>query len=141
VSDKQRALVILHGAALILLGFLCGLAAVGEELARMEPQTWRAAHGALLLAGAWLLATAAVQPLLVLPARQASALGWSLLVTAYAFSIAILIQAITGVRALSPHDTLAGWVAYGANIVTVGASVLASVLTLVGAWAAVRSHR
>ncbi len=136
MSDRQRRLVVLHGAVLVLLGFLCGLPAVAEELAHLQPPTWRAAHGALLLAGTWLLATAAVQPLLVLPSRQAAALCWSLLAAAYAFGTAVLVQAITGVRALSPHGSIAGWVAYSANIATVGASILAALLTVVGAWGA-----
>ena len=80
-------------------------------------------------------------PLLVLPPRQQSALCWSLLVTAYAFTAAILIQAITGVRALAPSGTLSSWVAYAANIVTVGAGVLAGLLTLVGAIAALKAKR
>jgi len=141
MNNRQRALVLLHGAALILIGFLCGLPAVAEELAGSHPQTWRAAHGALLLAGTWLLATAAIQPLLILPRRHATALCWSLLAAAYAFSTAVLVQAITGVRALAPHGTPAGGVAWVANIATVGACVLAGILTLVGAWGALRDHR
>jgi len=138
MATKERSLVVVHGAAVLLLGLLLGLAAVVEELAGAQPQTWRAAHGALLLAGVWLLAIAAVLPLLVLPPRQRTALCWSLLVTVYAFTVAILIQAITGVRALAPSGTLASWVAYAANIVTVGAGVLAGLLTLVGAVAGLR---
>jgi hypothetical protein len=138
MTHNERGLIILHGAAEVLLGLLCGLAAVAEELARAQPQTWRAAHAALLLAGVWLLATGAVFPLLVLPPRQKSALCWSLLVTAYAFTTAVLVQGITGVRALSPNGTLATSIAYGANIVTVGSGMLAALLTLLGAGAALK---
>jgi hypothetical protein len=139
MATNERSLVIVHGAAVLLLGLLLGLAAVIEELAGAQPQTWRAAHGALLLAGVWLLAVAAVLPLLVLPPRQRTALCWALLVTVYAFTVAILIQAITGVRALAPSGALASWVAYAANIVTVGAGVLAGLLTLVGAIAGLKA--
>ena len=138
MTHNERGLIILHGAAEVLLGLLCGLAAVAEELARAQPQTWRAAHAALLLAGVWLLATGAVFPLLVLPPRQKSALCWSLLVTAYAFTTAVLIQGITGVRALSPNGTLLTSIAYRANIVTVGSGMLAALLTLLGAGAALK---
>jgi len=133
--DRERSLLALHGAAVLLLGLLCGLPAVSEELAGLQPTTWRAAHGALLLAGVWLLATAALLPALVLPRRQRTALIWSLIVTAYAFGSAVLIQAITGVRALSPHATLSSWIAYLANLVTVAAGLLAALLTFRGAMA------
>lgn len=135
---NERSLVIVHGAALLLIGLLLGVAAVAEELARSQPTTWRAAHDALLLAGVWLLATGAVLPQLVLPPHQERALCWSLLVTAYAFATAVLLQAVTGVRALSLHGSPATWIAYAANIVTVGAGITAAFLTLLGALAALR---
>jgi len=139
ISRNPQSLVILHGAAVLLLGLLLGLAAVVEELAGTQPLTWRATHNALLLAGVWLLATGAVLHLLELSARQVAALCWSLVVTVYAFATAALIQAITGTRALSPGGTFLNTVAYVANIVTVGAGIFAGVLTLAGAWAALRS--
>ena len=139
MNRNPRGLLLLHGAAVLLLGLLLGLPAVVEELADTHPTTWRAGHSALLLAGAWLLATAAVLPLLVLPARQVAALCWSLVVTAWAFATAIMIQAMTGVRALSPGGTLLNTVAYTANIVTVGAGILAGILTLAGATAAYKN--
>jgi hypothetical protein len=136
----QRAVVIVHGAAVLLLGLLLGLAAVVEEISGTQPLLWRAGHNALVLAGVWLLATAAMLHLLVLSPRQVAALCWSLAVTAWAFATAILIQAITGVRALSPGANLPGTVGFVANIVTVGAGLFAGVLTLVGAWRAFRSE-
>lgn len=138
---NERGLIILHGAGVVLLGLLCGLAAVAEELAGVRLQTWRAAHAALLQAGVWLLATAAVFPLLVLPPRQKSALCWSLLGTAYAFTTAVLVQAITGVRALEPSRALATWVAYAANIATMCTGLLPALLTLLGAAAALRGDQ
>jgi hypothetical protein len=134
--DRERSLLALHGAIVLLLGLLCGLPAVAEELAGLQPTTWRATHGALLLAGVWLLATAALLPGLVLPPRQRKALAWSLIATGYAFTSAALIQAVTGVRALAPHGTVSSWVAYLANLATVAAGVLAALLTLLGAKAA-----
>ncbi len=138
MTDKGRGLVIAHGAGLVLLGLGLGLAAVVEELAGSSPQTWRAAHNALLLAGVWLLAVGAVLPALVLSTERQAALSWSLLVTAWAFTTAILVQAVTGVRTLGPGDNLAGWIGFGANILTVGAGFFAALLTLIGAVAALR---
>jgi hypothetical protein len=126
---------------MVLVGLLCGLAAVVEEIAGSQPQLWRAAHNALLLAGAWVLATGAVLPSLVLMRREKMALCWSLLTTAYAFTTTLLVQAITGVRVLEPGGTVSQWVAFLGNIVTVGASLLAALFTFLGAWAALRGNR
>lgn len=140
-SDRERSLLALHGAIVLLLGLLAGLPAVAEELAGVQPTTWRAGHGALLLAGVWLLATAALLPGLVLAPRQRKALTWSLIATAYAFTAAVLIQAITGVRALAPHGTASSWVAYVANLATVATGLLAALLTVLGAKAALSGKR
>jgi hypothetical protein len=137
-SDKESGLLILHGAAILLLGLLSGLPAVAEELAGTQPTTWRAAHAALLLAGVWLLASGPALAYLVLPPRQRRALCWSLLGAGYAFSAAVLIQATTGVRALSPHGTVSSWLAYLANLATVLTGILAALLTMLGAWSALR---
>lgn len=138
MTPNERGLIVFHGAAVVLVGLLSGLAAVAEELADAGPQTWRAAHAALLLAGVWLLATAAVLPVLSLSRQQAAALCWSLVATAYAFTTAILLQALTGVRTLAPGGSLSSWVVFIANIVTVGAGLLAALLTLLGARTALR---
>jgi len=140
-SEKQPSLLILHGAVLLLLGLLSGLPAVAEELAGVQPTIWRAAHGALLLAGVWLLASGPALPFLVLPPARKRVLCWSLVGTGYAFAAAVLIQAITGVRALSPHGTLSSWIAYLANLATVFTGLFAALLTLLGARAALRERQ
>src|ERR1051325_974857 len=140
MNRNERGLLLVHGAAVLLVGLLLGLAAVVEELAGTQPQRWRAGHAALLLpGGVWLLAIAAVLPILVLSQRQKTALCWSLLVTVYSFTIAIVVQASTGVRALAPSSSVGGWIAYVANIVTVGAGLFAGLLTLMGALGALKS--
>jgi len=70
MNRNERGLLLAHGAAVLLVGLLLGLAAVVEELAGTQPQRWRAGHAALLLAGVWLLVIAAVLPILVLSQRQ-----------------------------------------------------------------------
>jgi len=76
----------------------------------------------------WLLVIAAVLPILVLSQRQKTAL-LVLLVTAYAFTIAIVVQASTSLRALAPSSSVGSWIAYVANIITVGAGLFAGLLT------------
>lgn len=139
-TDRDQAFLTFHGAVILLLGLLAGLPAVSEELAGSQPTIWRASHGALLLAGVWLIATGAVLPVLRLPAGQGKALRLSLTAAGYAFTTAVLIQASTGVRALTPHGTWSSWVAYLGNLATVACGMLAAILTIAGAWGATRGR-
>ncbi|HEU4561003.1 MAG TPA: hypothetical protein VFS20_24340, partial [Longimicrobium sp.] len=125
--DAQRRLV-LHGAIILLVGLVCGYAAVAEEASR-SGRAWQAAHSALLLLGVWLIATAAVLPLLELPRREQNALLLSLIGGAYSFMTAVLIQAATGVRAISPDVSGISLVAFVANLLAVLATILAASLT------------
>jgi hypothetical protein len=137
--DVQRRLV-LHGAIILLIGLLCGYAAVFEEVSR-SGRTWQAAHSALLLTGVWLIATAAILPLLELPPRERKALPLSLTGGAYSFMTAVLVQAVTGVRAISPDVTGISLVAFAANLLAVLGTILAASLTILGAWNALRASR
>ena len=137
--DAQRRLV-LHGAIILLAGLLCGYAAVVEEVGG-SGRTWTAAHSALLMLGVWLIATAAVLPLLELPRREREALLLSLTGGAYGFTAAVLIQASTGVRAISPDVTGISLVAFAANLLAVLGTILAASLTIMGAWNALRASR
>jgi len=138
-SDAQRRLV-LHGAVILLVGLLCGYLAVFEEVGR-SGRTWQAAHAALLLTGVWLIATAAVLPLLELPRRERTALLLSLTGGAYSFMTAVVVQAATGVRAISPDVRGIGLVAFAANLLAVLGTILAASLTILGAWNALRTSR
>lgn len=137
--DAQRRLV-LHGAIILLVGLLCGYAAVAEEASR-SGRAWQAAHSALLLTGVWLIATAAVLPLLELPPRERRALLLSLTGGAHSFMTAVVIQAVTGVRAISPDVTGISRVAFAANLLAVLGTILAASLTIMGAWNALRASQ
>jgi hypothetical protein len=137
--DAQRRLV-LHGAIILLVGLLCGYAAVVEEASR-SGRMWQAAHSALLMLGIWLIATAAVLPLLELPRREREALLLSLTGGAYTFMTAVVIQAATGVRAISPDIPGISLVAFAANLLAVLGTILAASLTILGVWNALRASR
>ena len=57
-----------------------------------------------------------------------------------AFAIAIVVQASTGMRTLSPRHSLAEWTGYVANIITVGAGLFAGLLTFMGALRALKGE-
>ena len=140
MSEHDRARVAFHGAVILLVGLLCGLPAVTEPEGMPMP-SWQAAHGGLLLNGVWLLAVSSVLPRLVLEHSFARALLWSLIGMAYGFMTTVLVQAASGVRGLSPGDSLVGWVAFAGNLVAVLGAVLAGVITVMGAYAALRLAR
>ena len=137
--DAQRRLV-LHGAIILLVGLACGIPSVVEEASR-SGRVWQAAHSALLMLGVWLIATAAVLPLLELPRRERAALLFSLTGGAYSFMTAVLIQAATGVRAISPDVPGISLVAFAANVLAVLGTFLAASLTILGAWNGLRASR
>lgn len=138
-AHAQRRLV-LHGAIILLVGLLCGYAAVAEEVSR-SGRMWQAAHSALLMLGVWLIATAAILPLLELPRREREALLLSLTGGAYSFMTAVVIQAATGVRAISPDVSGISLVAFAANLLAVLGTILAASLTIMGAGNALRASR
>lgn len=88
-----------------------------------------------------MIATAAIIPLLLLAEPEASGLKWSLVAAGYSFMTAVLLQALTGVRAFSPEGTVATKIAFAANLVAVLSSFLAAALTLLGASNALRASR
>jgi len=129
--EAQRRLVF-HGAVTFMVGLFCGLPSV-VEVSLQSVRMWQAAHSALLLLGVWLIAMAAVWPVLQLPVRERTGLLWSLVGAAYSFMIAVIVQASTGVRAVSPDVSGISLVAFAANLAAVFSSFLAAALTIVGA--------
>jgi hypothetical protein len=139
MANTSSITIVYHGAIVLLIGLLAGLAALTDAPGVAMP--WRAVHSALLTAGVWLIATAAVYPSLVLDARSAAALRRSLVATAYAFLITLVVQAVTGVRGLEPGESVPGAIAFAGNIVTVLGGLLAALLTLQGAHGALKTRR
>jgi len=137
--ETQRRLVF-HGAVILLIGLFCGLPSV-IEVSTGSSRMWQGAHSALLILGVWLVATAAVLPLLLLEAREAAGLRWSLLTMAYSFMVAVIVQASTGVRALGPDASPLNMLAFAANLLAVLGTFLAAALTAMGAWNALRESR
>ena len=137
--ETQRRLVF-HGSMVLLVGLFCGLPSV-VEVSTGSGRMWQGAHSALLILGVWLLAAAAVLPLLLLEEREATGLRWSLLLMAYSFMVAVIIQAATGERALGPDRSPLNMIAFAANLLAVLGTFLSASLTALGAWNALREPR
>lgn len=134
MTPRDRARIVFHGACVLLIGLLCGLPTVPEE----EPmRLWHTAHESLILIGVLLLAVSAALPVLVLEAREARGLVWSLLATGYGLAVGLVLQGITGVHAFGPSTSPVLMLAFLANATGMLGSVLAASLTLIGARAAI----
>jgi hypothetical protein len=136
-NDRNR--VIFHSAVVLLVGLFCGLPAVTEWGSAIR--LWQSAHFGLIVTGVWLLAMAAVLPSLVLAKREASALMWSLILGGYGFMVALVIEAFTGVRGITPAGPVANWIAFAGNTAALFGSVVGTALTLLGARAALKANR
>jgi hypothetical protein len=64
---------------------------------------------------------------------------WSLVIAGYSFMTAVIIQAITGERAISPDVAGLGKIAFAANLAAVLSAFLAAALTATGAWNGLRA--
>lgn len=137
--EIQRRLV-LHGAVILLVALFCGIPAV-VEVSAGSGRMWQGAHSALLILGVWLLASAAVLPLLMLERREAAALRRSLPMMAYSFTFAVIVQAVTGVRSFGPDRSPVHTLVFLANVLAVLGAFLSASLTALGAWNALRESR
>lgn len=137
--ETQRRLVF-HGSVILLIGLFCGVPSV-VEVSAGSGRMWQGAHSALLILGVWLIATAAVLPLLLLEQREATALKRSLLLMAYSFMVAVIVQALTGVRVFGPDRSPLNMLVFLANALAVLGAFLSASLTALGAWNALRESR
>jgi hypothetical protein len=136
-SDRMRT--ILHGAVVVLVGLLCGLPAVTES-ANESMRLWHTAHEGLIMIGVLMLTLSSVLPALVLEKREARGLVWSLLLMGYGLMTGLVIQGVTGTRAFGPTTSPVLMVAFIGNALGMLGSVLATSLTIMGAWAARRAN-
>ena len=133
--------MLLHGAIVVFLGLLFGLpwgvaltAGWGEE----SVQAWRVAHVGMVAVGLLLIALGAALRHLVLGQRQASWLAGFLVTSAYAFTVAVLLRGVAGVKGFQPTGPLLNWVAFLSNLVGILGSLMGVALAIRGAYAALR---
>jgi hypothetical protein len=136
----DRFRLIFHGAVVLFVGLLCGYPTVVEAF-QGSARDWHTAHEALIMMGIWILAMSSVHPVLVLPRREAVGLFWSLLAIGYGFMLALIIQGVTGVPAFEPGHTLASVIAFTGSATGILGALLATMLTMQGARAAMKSGR
>lgn len=138
MTDRHRALLALHGGILVVIALLLGLLAVTDSPAN-GARNWRSAHQTILLFGAWLLATAGAASVLRLEEREARGLVWALAIGGYFMCATLVVRASTGVSGFEPGGSTADWAAFVSNAVVMLSSVMAGLLTISGAWNALRA--
>src|SRR6185437_8540587 len=88
------------------------------------------AHEALILTGTLMLAVSAVMSHLVLAKREALGLFWALLATGYGLSVGTVLQGILGQHAFGPSSSPMVMIAFIANAIGIGGSVIATALVV-----------
>jgi hypothetical protein len=133
--SRDHLRLIFHAAIVLFVGLTCGLPTVLEE-APNASRHWHTAHEALIMMGAWMLATAGVMPVLSLERREMAALRWSMLGVDYGFMVTLIIQGVTGYPSFEPGASPIRIVEFAGSIVGILGAVMTALITLRGAKAA-----
>lgn len=142
MSERRQTQMLFHGAIVVFMGLLFGLpfgVAVTTGWGEESVQAWRVAHAGMVAVGLMLIAIGAALRHLVPGQRQTSWLVWSLVASAYAFTLAVLIRGIAGVKGFQPTGPILNWVAFVSNAVGIVGSLMGVALTIRGAYAALRT--
>jgi hypothetical protein len=141
MTSRHAALLVFHGALLLLIGNLVGFpfaSAIEADWGPEAVRAWRVAHTSLVLGGALYVAMGAARSFVVLPRRAASWLVWLLVSTAYVFPAALVLGASIGARGLSGAGPPLHVLVFVAFTLSVLAILVASVLFLWGTYRALR---
>lgn len=97
MSERRQIQMLFHGAIVLFVGLLFGLpfgVAVTARWGDEAVHAWRVAHVGMVAVGILLVAIGAALRHLVLGQRQAAWLVWSLVASAYAFTLPVLLRGI-----------------------------------------------
>jgi len=140
---RAQRQILLHGLIVLLVGLVCGVPygrAITQGWGEEAVRGWRLAHFSLLFGGIWLMVIAAVSHLLVLSRRGIASLVYSSVTSGYAFTLALVVGATSGVRGLEATGPSLNLVAFAGNIVASLASVVWVAVSMVGAIRALREE-
>lgn len=148
MNDRQRALLVAHGALVFLAGLLVGFPYAFFELGKIvlwpfvgeiavtipgDTRAWRMAHLEGILNGILLFSVAAIAPLLRLRGREPQLLVWSLVVTAWGNTVAAILGPISGGRGLEFGGGVGNNAMYFLFIAAIVGVIAATVVVLCGA--------
>lgn len=126
--------LVFHGSVVLLASLLFGAPyarAIKRQVDAQVIHSWRVAHQSLAIGALLLFALAAVQPVIDGPDWAMTTMNLLMVVSAYAFTVATPLAAITRDRGLQSGSVgLARWV-YVGNMLGALTSLLSAVLLLV----------
>lgn len=136
---QHQIQILFHGAIVLFIGLLCGLpfgAALTRGWGDESVRSWRVAHTGVAGIGVMLIAIGTALQHMVLGERAAFLLAWSLVVSAYGFTFAMVLGGIAGVRGLRPSRPAVNLAAFIGNMVGVAGSLFGVALAVYGMYAA-----
>ena len=131
--------MLFHGAVVLLVGLVCGVpfgVAVARGWGNDSVRSWRVAHSGVAGIGVMLLAIGTAFQHMVLGERAAFLLVWFLVVSAYAFTFAMVLGGIAGARGIRPSGSALNVMVFVGNMVGVAGSLLGVALAVYGMYAA-----
>ena len=134
-------LIAFHGVLLVVLGMLVGIPFAESITAHSGPEVeraWRVAHTSLVTAGTLYVAVAAVAHYLALPARAATFVTWSLVLSTYAFAFAFVVGPIVGARGLEPSGPAVNVLIFFVFLASLSAAFVSAMVVLWGLFVAIR---
>ncbi len=141
MSEPLQMQILLHGAIVLFVGLLCGIpfgVAARNASSYEATRAWRVAHSGGVTIGLMLIAIGGVLHRLLLGDRAASVLVWSLVASAYSFTLGMVVAATAGVRGLRATGPALNWVVFTAYMVGSLGVLLGVALVILGAYAALR---
>ena len=131
--------LMFHGSIVLLYGLLCGAPyarAINRDAPAHVVHSWRVAHASLPMGATLMLAAAALLP--VLP--DIAALQWTialaLIVSSYAFVVALTLAPIVGHRGLSSQGPVAAKLVFAGNFIGASTSIVAAVALVLASYLA-----
>lgn len=102
--DSAAVQLLVHGGIVLLIGILCGIP-FGRSIARHRPEdalrAWRVAHSSLISGGVMMEVVGLALPVLGAAPMAAWFIAVSLIVSGYAFALALPVGAAWGVRGIT----------------------------------------
>jgi hypothetical protein len=144
MTSLDQARLLFHGAVVAFFSMLCGIPlflAMQHGWGDKVIQFWRSAHVGLATVGVWSIATGAALGHLVLEERDTSVLAWSIIVSNYAISIAILVRGLATPLGLDVAAPPLRLLVMGGRDVSAIAGFVAAIVTIRGGSAAVRAAK
>ena len=122
--------LMFHGSIVLLYGLLCGAPyarAINRDAPAHVVHSWRVAHASLPIGATLLLVVAALLPVLPNIAALKWTIALALIVSSYAFVVALTLAPIVGHRGLSSQGPVAAKLVFAGNFIGALASIVAAV--------------